>query len=37
MIRLIRRNKAKEKKKDGSFYERLWQGLSKTRSANRVV
>jgi fused signal recognition particle receptor len=32
MIRLFRRKKAKEEKKEGSFYERLRQGLSKTRS-----
>ena len=32
MIRLFRRKKTKEEKKDGSFYERLRQGLSKTRS-----
>lgn len=32
MIRLFRRKKTKEAKRDGSFYERLRQGLSKTRS-----
>ena len=32
MIRLFRRKKRKEEKKDGTFYERLRQGLSKTRS-----
>ncbi|MGD8983537.1 MAG: signal recognition particle-docking protein FtsY [Desulfobacteraceae bacterium] len=32
MIRLFRRKKRKEAKEDGSFYERLRQGLSKTRS-----
>ncbi len=32
MIRLFRKKKAKEEKKEGSLYERLRQGLSKTRS-----
>ncbi|NIR14322.1 MAG: signal recognition particle-docking protein FtsY, partial [Desulfobacterales bacterium] len=32
MIRLFKRKKRKEENKDGSFYERLRQGLSKTRS-----
>jgi fused signal recognition particle receptor len=32
MIRLFSRKKTKEEKKDGRFYERLRQGLSKTRS-----
>ncbi|MGD9075542.1 MAG: signal recognition particle-docking protein FtsY [Desulfobacteraceae bacterium] len=32
MIRLFRRKKSKEEKKAESFYERLRQGLSKTRS-----
>ena len=32
MIRLFRKKKTKEEKKEGSLYERLRQGLSKTRS-----
>jgi fused signal recognition particle receptor len=32
MMRLFRKKKAKEEKREGSLYERLRQGLSKTRS-----